>query len=195
MPHLGGQTSKLSQDLNNLKRQLKTKKTRGANPRDLEPSELTDLEQRRDALLAHKKEHAKQRVVNRINAHTTDAANDAADRVIESQRPTNDLVKDIASVVVDGKAPPRADGQTAQERLAQIRQITSSLNAEAMQLREENTNDRVAAAEDRETRMAEVQRARAERIGAKGPAAAGAPPRAKRAHRTESAPAAPSLEQ
>ena len=107
-----------------------------------------------------------------IRAHITETANSSADRVIASQRPTTDRVEGIANVVVDGKAPPRAEGQSAQERLAQIRQTKSTLTTEADSLREERKNDRVRAAEEREARMTNVQRARKERTAKKRTAVA-----------------------
>ena len=137
-------------------RQLKSGKTRGANPRDLYPGEIGALEKKRDALQAQIREAAKERAVNRINAHTTIEA----DRVIENQRPTNERieamaprVEAVAAIIVDGKAPPRAKGQTAQERLAQIRQTKSSLTTEAEELRELLT-DILTAVEKRLSRYA-----------------------------------------
>ena len=61
MPHLGGKQSKLSDALGNVNRQLRSGKTRGANPRDLEPEEISALEQKRDDLTALMKEKAKER--------------------------------------------------------------------------------------------------------------------------------------
>ena len=75
MPHFGGPTSKLSQDLNNINRQLKSGKTRGHNPRDLTPEEITALGKKRDALVMQMRDSAKERAVNRINAHSTIEAN------------------------------------------------------------------------------------------------------------------------
>ena len=78
MPMQGSKPSKLSKDLGNVVAQLKSKKTRGANPRDLEPEEIVALEQKRDALKAQMKQMAKERTVARVNGHTTAEA----DRVI-----------------------------------------------------------------------------------------------------------------
>ncbi len=84
-----GSPSKLSRALADDKLQLKSKKTRGANPRELTLEEVTALELERDGLLGQMRAAAKERAVNRINAHTTAAADAAADRVIESQKRTN----------------------------------------------------------------------------------------------------------
>jgi len=78
MPMQGGRPSKLSKDLGNVTRQLKSGKTRSANPRDLDPDEITALERKRDALQAQIRETAKTRAINRINAHITSEA----DRVV-----------------------------------------------------------------------------------------------------------------
>jgi len=163
MPHAGGQNSKLSRDLANVRIQLKSGRSRGVAPRDLDPDEIGALEKKRDNLVADMQHKAKERGVARIISHTTAAVNSAADRIIESQVPSNQRLEAIAAIFVDGKAPPKAKGQSAQERLAQIRQIKSSLTTEADELREDRKNERVQAAEDREKRMNTVKTSRKER--------------------------------
>ena len=69
MPMLGGRPSKLSKDLGNIRAQLKSGMTRGQNPRDLEPDQISALEKQREALEAEMKTMAKERMVARINAH------------------------------------------------------------------------------------------------------------------------------
>ncbi len=71
MPMQGGKPSKLSRELGYIKEQLKTGKTRGNNPRDLDPDEIAALEQRAAAIKAEMQKMAKERLVNRINPHTT----------------------------------------------------------------------------------------------------------------------------
>ncbi len=161
--HQGGKNSALTNELANVLRQLKSGKTRSSNPRELEREEIAALEQRRDMLQAQMREAAKGRSIARINSHTSAAVDAAADRVIASQKPTNERIEAMASVIVGGEAPPRTEGQTAQQRLAQIRQLKSSLTTEAEELREERKNDRVKAAEDRENRMNTVQESRRSR--------------------------------
>ena len=75
-----GPTSKLSRYLAHVKEQLKTGKTRGTNPRDLSPEEITALEQKRDALQTTMKIQARERVIARVNSHATAEAN----RVIQT---------------------------------------------------------------------------------------------------------------
>ena len=115
----GGKPSKLNKDIGNIRLQLKSGRTRGQNPRDLTPEENTALEQKRNALLAQMRDSAKERAVSRISAHTTLEA----DRVIESQRATNDRVEAMSAVIVDGKIPTRSANQAPEERLGQIRQV------------------------------------------------------------------------
>ena len=75
-----GAASKLSRDLANVRMQLKTKKTRGTNERDLDPEEITALEEKRDAIQAEMRRQATERNINKINSHTTAES----DRVIQS---------------------------------------------------------------------------------------------------------------
>ena len=84
MPHLGGRQSTLSSALGNVMRQLKSGKTRGSNPRDLEPEEISALEQKRDALRAEMRQKAQERAVAKINGNTTAEA----DRVIQALHDT-----------------------------------------------------------------------------------------------------------
>ena len=66
-----GPHSKASRALADIRLQLKTGKTRSANPRDLSPEEVRALEARRDQLQAEMLEARRQRFVARLNAHTT----------------------------------------------------------------------------------------------------------------------------
>ena len=84
MPHLGGRQSTLSSALGNVMRQLKSGKTRGSNPRDLEPEEISALEQKRDALRAEMRQKAQERAVAKINGNTAAEA----DRVIQALHDT-----------------------------------------------------------------------------------------------------------
>ena len=81
MPMLGGNPSKLSKDLGNIRAQLKTGKTRGQNPRELTPDEIATLEERRDALVGEMQRKAKERVVTRINEHTAAQVDRAVEAV------------------------------------------------------------------------------------------------------------------
>ena len=84
--------SKLSRRLANVRVQLKTGKTRGPNPRCLSPEEVEDLEARRDQLQAQMVEDRRQRVVGRVNAHTTREAEQTRDAIITELQPLTSLV-------------------------------------------------------------------------------------------------------
>ena len=66
MPHLGGKQSTLSSALGNVNRQLKSGKTRGTNPRNLEPDEIAALQQKRDSSTAEMKQRAQERATSFI---------------------------------------------------------------------------------------------------------------------------------
>ena len=70
--------SKRANDLGNVMRQLKSGMTRGTNPRNLTPAEISALEQTRDRLKAQTRDANKERAINRIIAHNTSES----DRVI-----------------------------------------------------------------------------------------------------------------
>ena len=80
MPMQGSIPSKISKNLGNIRTQLKSGKTRGANPRDLDPNEVEALEQQRDNLIVQMNAKARERSVARIISHTTEESN----RVIEA---------------------------------------------------------------------------------------------------------------
>ncbi len=63
--------SKLSRALADVRRQLKSGKTRGTNPRPLTLEEVQALEVRRDQLQANMLEANRRRLVARVNTHTT----------------------------------------------------------------------------------------------------------------------------
>ena len=84
--------SKLSRHLANSRDQLKTGKTRGANPRSLTPEEVEALEARRDQLQTKMADGRRQRIVNRVNAHTTQEAEQTREAIITELRPLTSLV-------------------------------------------------------------------------------------------------------
>ena len=72
---------KLNNALGHVREQLKSGKTRGANPRDLSPEEVQALEARRDQLQAEMLEAQRKRVVARVNAHTSGEAEQTREAV------------------------------------------------------------------------------------------------------------------
>ena len=67
MVHQGGVTSKTSRALANVRRQLKTKKTRGRNPQDLTEKEVTLLRHKQESLLCQREENAADRTEGQRN--------------------------------------------------------------------------------------------------------------------------------
>ncbi len=84
-----GRPSKLSRALADVRLQLKSGKTRGQNPRDLDPDEIAALEKTRGVLEAKGKQKAKERAISRINAHTTSEADRVIKAVEEASKPAN----------------------------------------------------------------------------------------------------------
>ena len=111
-------TSKASRDLGNVVQQLRTGKTRGSNPRDLEPAEIADLRTRESVLRAQVKEAVRARVVNRVNAHTSEVAERVVERVVESQDAAAAAVIDRVGGALSaylGVVP--SEGASAREKL------------------------------------------------------------------------------
>ena len=117
---MGGPRSKLSRQLGHVTEQLKSGKTRGANPRDLSSEEIDALKQKEAALRTKMREARAERIIGSINDHTTEQVKLHADRVIESQQKPNEQINDMAQVILTGHVPPRPEGQTVVERLSEI---------------------------------------------------------------------------
>ena len=100
MPMQGSKPSKVSKELGNVMAQLKSRKTRGSNPRDLEPEEIAALEQKRDNLKAMMKQKAKERAIAKINAHATAEADRVIGAVQATAAPANAYFDAIGGVVV-----------------------------------------------------------------------------------------------
>ena len=75
-----GVPSKLSRALGNVQAELRSGKTRGSNPRALTAEEIGAKTALRDDLQKQIRQKARERTINRINAHTSSQA----DRVIEA---------------------------------------------------------------------------------------------------------------
>ena len=124
-----GARSTFSIALSNVKRQLKTGKTRGQNPRDLDPDEISALKERRDTLQAEMRRTAKERAVARINGHTAMEA----DRVIQAAQQS--FAPAIAYFEAIGGAGSSTDlilqGRTLVERGKQKERLAKRQEAEA----------------------------------------------------------------
>ena len=82
--HTGGATGKVSNDLANVKRQLKSGRTCGATPRDLTDDEKKDLKARRVQLEKQLEEMAEQREKDKAKAK--DAEDAEAEEDVEDLR-------------------------------------------------------------------------------------------------------------
>ena len=87
-----GVASKQSRELANVRLQLKSGKTRGTNPRPLTPDELRALEVRREQLVSTVGARRLLTVVGRVNAHTSQEAEQTRDAIIAELRPLTSLV-------------------------------------------------------------------------------------------------------
>ena len=63
-----------SRTLANVRLQLRTGKTRGSNPRPLSTEEVRALEARRDELQSEMANRQRQRILSRVNVHTSQEA-------------------------------------------------------------------------------------------------------------------------
>ena len=87
-----GVISKQSRELANVRLQLKLGKTRGTNPRPLTPEEVRALEARREQLASTVGARRLLRVVGRVNAHTTQEAEQTRNAIIAELQPLTSLV-------------------------------------------------------------------------------------------------------
>ena len=87
-----GRHSVQSRALANVRLQLRTGKTRGPNPRPLSTEEVRALEARRDDLQAEMASRQRQRILSRINAHTTQEAEQTREAIIAELQPLTSLV-------------------------------------------------------------------------------------------------------
>ena len=110
MQYFSGARSTLSAALSNVNRQLKTGKTRGQNPRDLESDEISALKERRDALQTETRRKAKKLAVARINGYTTVEADRVIQAVQQGFAPASAYFESIgdacngADLILQGKA-------------------------------------------------------------------------------------------
>ena len=159
MPHLGGQTSKMSNDLKNIQTQLKSGQTRGSNPRELRPEEITDLEQRRDTFKSQMRENAKNRITARVNSHTTTEA----DRVIAcAQEASVPAQKYFGAIGGAGSSTDlRLRGKTLIERANQMERESKKATQEQQRAEQKAVKEAQRRA-DTEKRKADTEKRKAE---------------------------------
>ena len=95
-----GANSKASRALADVRLSLKSGKTRGRYARTLTDEETQALEQKRDRILAEMKEAAKERVVNRINKHTSAESDRVVTAVQQDGDATRASLQPLTSLVV-----------------------------------------------------------------------------------------------
>eukprot|EP00959_Pyramimonas_sp_CCMP1952_P171303 3579629-Pyramimonas_sp.AAC.1 len=148
MPMQGSKPSKVSKELGNVMVQLKSRKTRGSNPRDLEPEEIAALEQKRDNLKAMMKQKANERAIAKINAHATAEADRVIGAVQATAAPANAYFDAIggagspADLRLQGKALiERAREQERQAKRKQTDERRAAAKEKADGLRKLSTAD------------------------------------------------------
>ena len=157
MPHLGGKTSKISKDLANIQTQLKSGKTRGSNPRELSPEEITELEYRRDSLKTQMQDIAKNRITTRVNSHTTDET----ERVIACVRETTVPAQQYFTAVggAGSSTDLRVQAKTLIER-------ANAMDRESKTATQEQQRAEQKAIKDAQ-RKADVEKRKAEKLNSK----------------------------
>ena len=93
-----GYTSKTSYALRNINEQIKSGKTRSANPRELSPEEITALKEQRDVLRNTLSIQAQERRIAKINSHTTVEANRVIQTVEDSTRDSKVFFQNVGGV-------------------------------------------------------------------------------------------------
>ena len=132
-----GPISKQSRDLANVRLQLKSGKTRGSNPRPLSSEEVHALEARRDQLQAEMANRQRQRIVNRVNAHTTQEAEQTREAILTELQP-------LTSLVAGSKANSREERIKA--RCNQIALLQAANREDREAIKQQRTAARVAKA-------------------------------------------------
>ena len=160
MPHLGGKTSKISKDLANIQTQLKSGKTRGNNPRELSPGEITDLEHQRDSLRKQIQDNAKNRITTRVNSHTTNETERVIACVQETTVPAQQYFTAIGGA--GSSTDLRVQAKTLIER-ANAMDRESKKAAQEQQKAEQKAIKDAQRKADTEKRKADAEKRKAEK--------------------------------
>ena len=168
--------SKASNDIKNIRQQLKSGQTRGGNPHDLTPEETERLEKRRDELAAQIKEQHKERGIARVNKHTTVEA----DRVIMTLQQDGDATRAALqpmNAVIAGDTSTSTE-ERVKSRKKQIALLQSGNREDLVMKNKEQAEAKAAKIQGREdAKAAKIQ----EREAAKtAKAKRGAAPRSQR---------------
>ena len=132
-----GPISKQSRDLANVRLQLKSGKTRGSNPRPLSSEEVHALEARRDHLQTEMANGRRQRIASRVNAHTTQEAEQTRGAILTELQP-------LTSLVAGSEA--NSQQERIKARCNQIALLQASNREDREAIRQERVAARVANA-------------------------------------------------
>ena len=147
-----GRLSIQSRTLANVRLQLRTGKTRGNNPRSLSAEEVCALEARRDELQTEMANRQRQRILSRVNIHTSQAVERTRDVIIAELQP-------ITALVVGREADSK------EERIKSRSNQIALLQAANREDREAIRKERVATKEASAKAKANARSEKRRRIG------------------------------
>lgn len=111
--------SKFSVALSGIQRQLKSGKTRGISPRDLTEQEVNALLPMRETLPAQLKDARQQRVLDRINGHTTAESAETRAHVSTEAQATRAHIQPLVDLVAtNAEATPKERIKARQNQIA-----------------------------------------------------------------------------
>ena len=120
-----GRPSIQSRALAHVRLQLKTGKTRGTNPRPLSSEEVCALEARRDELQAEMATRQRQRILSRVNIHTSQEAERTREVIVTELQP-------ITALVAGSDADSREERIKARNNQIALLQAANREDREAM---------------------------------------------------------------
>ena len=139
-----------SRTLANVRLQLRTGKTRGTNPRPLSSEEVCALEARRDELQAEMATRQRQRILSRVNIHTSQEAERTREVIVTELQP-------ITALVAGSDADSREERIKARNNQIALLQAANREDREAMRkermaTREANARAKAKAGSDKRRR-------------------------------------------
>ena len=120
-----GRVSIQSRTLANVRLQLRTGKTRGSNPRPLSSEEVRALEARRDQLQTEMANRQRQRIVSRVNTHSSQEAERTREVIITELQP-------LTALVAGSEADSREERIKARNNQIALLQAANREDREAM---------------------------------------------------------------
>ena len=144
-----GRLSIQSRTLANVRLQLRTGKTRGNNPRPLSAEEVCALEARRDELQTEMANRQRQRILSRVNIHTSQEAERTRKVIITELQP-------ITALVVGSEADSKEERIKARNNQIALLQAANREDREA--IRKERVATREASARAKANARSEKRR-------------------------------------